>query len=145
MARSLILAPDPPHDRAFARITVAAAAEDGDDATLCQLPQGGQHVLQGIAGMGIVHKQRDPAIVVHPLHAPRHGGMPFDAGTDRLQRQVQGDAGGHRRQDIGEVEAPQQTRGNIRSPEGSTSLALMPATLQRDLLGPHIALQFRSR
>src|SRR5438552_12329892 len=70
---------DPAHDRALAAIAVAAAAEDDAQPSPRELARGGQHALQRVGGMRVVHHDQERLAGLHLLEAAWHA-------TDRRER-----------------------------------------------------------
>src|SRR5207245_7303242 len=86
---------DAAHDRALPAITVAAAAEDHAQPSPGELARRGQHALEGVGGVGVVHDDKERLTGPHLLETAGHG-------TDRRERAA----------DRGGLEAERQARGD---------------------------------
>ena len=99
-----------PHERALGAVAVAAASEDGDDPAGGELPHRLQEVLEGVVGVGVVHDHREVLSRVHALQASRDASQGLEPLEDRLPGQAEGQAGPEGREDVLDVEAPEQGR-----------------------------------
>ena len=63
---------DPPHQRAFAAVAIAAAAEDADDAPVGELARGPEGSLEGVRLVGIVDEHGEGLTFVDGLEGDRN-------------------------------------------------------------------------
>src|SRR3954470_24980226 len=121
------LARDRAHERALGAVTVAAGAEDHDEAVLRQRTGGAQDVVEGVGGVGVVDEDRERLALVDGLEAAGDLGGVREGVGDRGVGDPQGADGGDGAQDVEDVEAAGQRRaegGAVQGERGAGRVAL---------------------
>ena len=131
---------DAPHERPFAAVAVAAAAEDGDDASWRQVAGAAQQAFERIGLVRIVDGDGEVLAAVDQLEAAGHGRRRRQAGANgggvEAERETDAD-GGKRVVDV-EVAEVRHVHGEIatraRGDEARTGGA------RDDVAGPNVGL-----
>ena len=126
------------HQRALARIAVAAAAEDADQAPAAhhgRLAQGHERLLQRIRRVRVVnHYQRLP-LPAESLHASGRESQPLQHGGCLVERHIRGQQCAEHGKEIGDVETAHHRRRDIAASLPRHGREAQAARRRSDILG----------
>ncbi len=127
------------HERPFAAVPVAAAAEHRDQPGKVEGLQGRQGLGDGRRGVGVIHEHAGTRRRPETLQPAGDAGERRDTPGHGVRVNPQAQGRGRGRQDIGQVEGPHQPGGDLHFPPGGGEKRIQAVLTVAVAQGPHLA------